>query len=102
MLRWLVEVETAVLTPQLSSLPDVTEAFAAYQPSLHTYLKREIDGGVNGRTLLRLAALWHDVGKKESQTIDENGRIRFLGHDVVGAKIAEKQPASSRLQQSSH
>jgi tRNA nucleotidyltransferase/poly(A) polymerase len=37
---------------------------------------------------LLLAGVFHDVGKKATQTMDENGRIRFLGHDKVGADIA--------------
>jgi poly(A) polymerase len=37
-----------------------------------------------------LAALLHDVGKPATRTIDEKGRIRFFGHEVAGAEIAEK------------
>ncbi|MCP5097097.1 MAG: HD domain-containing protein, partial [Chloroflexi bacterium] len=37
---------------------------------------------------LRLAGLLHDVGKGKTQSIDENGRIRFLTHEKVGATMA--------------
>ncbi|MCA9980040.1 MAG: HD domain-containing protein [Anaerolineales bacterium] len=31
----------------------------------------------------------HDIGKPETRTVDEEtGRIRFLGHEAVGAKLA--------------
>ncbi len=37
---------------------------------------------------LKLAALLHDTGKPAARTIDEGGRIRFIGHEKVGAKSA--------------
>ncbi len=35
------------------------------------------------------ATLLHDIGKPPCGTVDENGRIRFNGHDRVGARMAE-------------
>lgn len=40
--------------------------------------------------VLRLAALFHDVAKPLTQTVESDGRIRFLGHERVGASLAEK------------
>lgn len=41
------------------------------------------------RTLvMALASLLHDVGKPRSRTV-EDGRIRFIGHEDVGAEMAE-------------
>ncbi len=40
------------------------------------------------RSLLFFAALYHDVCKPETNTIDESGRIRFFDHDVKGAEVA--------------
>jgi poly(A) polymerase len=39
--------------------------------------------------VLRLAALLHDVGKHPTMTND-NGEIHFYGHQIVGARIAER------------
>jgi len=36
---------------------------------------------------LRLAALFHDLGKPETRSVAENGRILFIGHDEAGARI---------------
>lgn len=47
-----------------------------------------LDGVGWGDPILSLAALFHDVGKPVSQTFDESGRIRFYGHEEVGADIA--------------
>lgn len=37
---------------------------------------------------LCLAVLLHDIGKPLTRTLDETGRIRFNGHDGVGAEMA--------------
>jgi putative nucleotidyltransferase with HDIG domain len=90
-LRWLVAVETAVVDQQPVDLPelsDIQPQFAEFSESLQEHLAREMGSGLNGRLLLRLDGVFHDVGKKETQTLAEDGRIRFLGHDKVGAEIA--------------
>ena len=38
---------------------------------------------------LCLATLLHDIAKPPTQTTDEDGRIRFNGHDALGAQMAE-------------
>jgi poly(A) polymerase len=38
---------------------------------------------------LCLAVLLHDIAKPPCRTVDETGRIRFNGHDAMGAQIAE-------------
>ena len=40
------------------------------------------------RTLLYLAGLCHDLGKPATQTFARDGRIRFPGHDHLGAEMA--------------
>jgi tRNA nucleotidyltransferase/poly(A) polymerase len=37
---------------------------------------------------LKLAALLHDTGKPAAHSVDQQGRIRFIGHQKGGAKIA--------------
>ncbi len=37
---------------------------------------------------LFLAALYHDIAKPSCKTVDENGRVRFIGHDEEGVEIA--------------
>ena len=38
---------------------------------------------------LVLSVLFHDIGKPATAAVDENGRIRFNGHDRVGAEMTE-------------
>ncbi len=54
------------------------------------YFDREVRGVSSRKTLLKLAALLHDIAKPEAKTIEPDGRIRFLGHAKVGAeKVAD-------------
>jgi poly(A) polymerase len=39
---------------------------------------------------LVLSALFHDIGKPPTSEIDETGRIRFNGHDRIGAEMTEE------------
>jgi len=39
---------------------------------------------------LAMGVLFHDVGKKPTAKVDENGRIRFNEHESVGADMAEQ------------
>ncbi len=49
------------------------------------------------RALLFFAALYHDVAKPDTQAADENGRLRFLGHDEQGSRIAAQRGEMLRL-----
>lgn len=39
---------------------------------------------------LAFGALLHDIGKPRTSRTDKTGRIRFNGHDLVGARMAEE------------
>lgn len=42
-----------------------------------------------GSLPLVFSVLFHDIGKPPTSTVDETGRIRFNGHDRVGAEMTE-------------
>jgi putative nucleotidyltransferase with HDIG domain len=93
-LRWLAKVENAIVPEAAQvepTLAAVQALFSDYATPLAAHLARDIDGGVDGRLLLRLAALFHDVGKRETQEVGEDGRIRFLGHETTGAMAAARR-----------
>lgn len=90
-LRWLAIVEQVILFGQPA--PDrrlkVAQAHLTnFVPGLNQHFEREVDGGLDGYLILRLGALFHDVGKPSTQEIDPDGRIRFYGHDKIGATIS--------------
>jgi len=82
-----------VLGLRVRELEPWGEAFA-------THLDESLGPGVTRREALKLAALLHDISKPETRTV-EDGRTRFLGHDVRGAErvaeIATRWRLSGRL-----
>lgn len=57
-------------------------------PELSSHLDGVVGDGQSHRTLLRLTALLHDVGKPRCKSFDEHGRMRFFEHGEVGAAMA--------------
>jgi putative nucleotidyltransferase with HDIG domain len=49
------------------------------------------------RALLFYAALYHDISKPGTESRDESGRIRFFGHDSLGAEVAAQRARSFNL-----
>jgi putative nucleotidyltransferase with HDIG domain len=43
------------------------------------------------RAALFFAALYHDIQKPATRSVDETGRVRFFDHDVQGAEIASQR-----------
>lgn len=43
-----------------------------------------------GDLVASLGVLLHDVGKPPTRSVDAEGRVRFLGHEAVGAEAAER------------
>lgn len=44
--------------------------------------------GRTHRALLKLTALLHDVAKPQTRAVQPDGRVRFFGHDDIGAQVA--------------
>ncbi len=49
------------------------------------------------RPLLFLAALYHDVAKPRTRTVDENSRVRFFEHDALGSELAAQRAQGLHL-----
>lgn len=59
-----------------------------YREQYAEHFSRLMNADRSMRGLLFFTALYHDVAKPRSLTTDENGRIRFWGHDQGGADMA--------------
>jgi len=84
-------VESVLLDGIIANGPassSIERDLGRYRESLREHFSRPIQGPVNGRLLLRLGAVFHDSGKKKTKSVEEDGRIRFFGHEKVGARIA--------------
>jgi len=64
---------------------EFTEGFAI--PEAPTYLKEFGEEVLKDKGAVKLAALYHDVGKPLT-VAEKEGRLTFYGHDKVGAPIA--------------
>ena len=49
------------------------------------HLAEPLGSGLTRRKVLKMAVLLHDVAKPETRSVDPDGRIRFTGHDRIGA-----------------
>jgi putative nucleotidyltransferase with HDIG domain len=52
------------------------------------HLAESLGGGLTRREVVKVATLLHDVGKPETRSVDPDGRVRFSGHDRLGAERA--------------
>jgi putative nucleotidyltransferase with HDIG domain len=75
------------------------DAIDPWGAELTRHLGEPLGDDLRRLEILKLAALLHDVAKPETRTV-EHGRVRFIGHDVIGAEraraIAERWRLSRR------
>ncbi len=89
-LRNLISIENILVGADEYSDPRLQRAATLLSGNLlqlAEHLARPVQGGINGRLLLRLSALFHDVGKAETRLDESNDSIRFFDHDQVGSKM---------------
>lgn len=60
-------------------------------------LENERHPGSPPDTVLRLAALLHDIGKPATKKVEAGGAVTFHHHDIVGAKLARKRLTALRF-----
>ena len=84
------EISDPLTVMLLSHLGRFREQFAT-----HFSESLNIDRSV--RAALFFAALYHDVEKPATKSVDEAGRIRFFDHDVRGAEVAAKRGQAFNL-----
>ena len=59
-----------------------------WSEDLQAHFNREMGNRSTRKSLLKLAALLHDIAKPQTKEIDETGRARFLGHPQDGADLS--------------
>ena len=68
-----------------------------WTPESETHFNRQATDGHTRRTVLKLAALFHDVAKPQTKSLDAAGRTRFFGHSEQGAEVAAKRLGQLRV-----
>ncbi len=59
-----------------------------HDPAIAAYLQEPLGGSRSRRSVMKLAALLHDIGKPDTRK-RENGRTSFHGHEHVGRNIVK-------------
>lgn len=67
------------------SLP--LDVLAPYAENLQAHVSQHTGEGRPRWVTLKLAALLHDTGKSAVRAVDEDGRIRFIGHEAASVEI---------------
>jgi putative nucleotidyltransferase with HDIG domain len=115
-LGWLPELASCAETPQnhyhhldvLEHTREVVRNLAEFRRgrysilgSLSDQLRQHLESpgpdGWSREALLVLAGLLHDIGKPETLSHHHTGRIRFIGHELVGAEKARTVAARLKL-----
>jgi putative nucleotidyltransferase with HDIG domain len=69
---------------ELSLVPLLLSPFSR---RLSAHLSQPISGDRTRLTVLKLAALLHDLGKPATRSVDDEGGIHFYGHEGEGAEV---------------
>lgn len=88
--------------PDSDSAADLTLGLASvrlgrYRAPLGQHLDERLSDERPVRALLLFAALIHDVGKPATRHQEADGRVRFLEHEQVGAKLVAARAFQFRL-----
>ena len=62
---------------------------------LQAYLSETSAQGIPRSAIVKFALLYHDVAKPQTRSVKEDGRVRFIEHEKIGAEIVSK--AAKRL-----
>jgi putative nucleotidyltransferase with HDIG domain len=69
----------------------LTLRLGRYREQLAEHFAKSLNTDRSVRAALFFAALYHDVQKPATRSVDEDGRIRFFDHDVQGAEAASQR-----------
>ncbi|NQW17388.1 MAG: HD domain-containing protein [Chloroflexi bacterium] len=61
-----------------------------HAPDFPEYFDEEVGDGQSRATLLKMACLFHDIGKPDTKTTTEQGKTQFLGHGELGAQLVSE------------
>jgi putative nucleotidyltransferase with HDIG domain len=68
-----------------------------YRQQIAEHLAKRLNPERSQRSLLKFAALYHDVGKPLTRSQDPDGRIRFFAHDQVGTDVVVARAHNLKL-----
>jgi poly(A) polymerase len=75
----------------------LTLRLGQYREQFATHFAESLNADRSVRAALFFAALYHDIQKPFTGSIEEGGRIRFFDHEVQGAEVAAKRARAFNL-----
>ncbi len=78
-----VKVAESVIYAQGYFEDHIRQAYEEHAKELISGTHRRID-------LIKLGALFHDIGKPSAKKVDPTGRTRFRGHEITGAELVKE------------
>jgi putative nucleotidyltransferase with HDIG domain len=75
----------------------LTLRLGRFRERLAEHFAKSLNTDRSVRAALFFAALYHDVQKPATRSVDETGGIRFFDHDIQGAEIASQRARSFNL-----
>lgn len=98
-LEGVVAVAVGQTEPMSEDVPsaawgDLERTLGQFAGNVAQHLAVGVSGGRDRTQLFKLAALFHDVGKPKTQSEEDDGRIHFHNHELIGAQMA-----AARLQE---
>ena len=64
------------------------DGLSSFSADLRNHLSERTSAERTRGTMLRWAALLHDLGKPKTRSVEVDGRVRFLRHESVGGELA--------------
>jgi poly(A) polymerase len=88
----------ALLLPEVAAQKGCTQS-PDYHPEgdVHEHVRLMLSHLREPTPILAWSVLLHDIGKPRTRTVDSDGRIRFHGHEGVGAHMARELLARLRF-----
>ena len=71
------------------SKEDTIVADVPWNEDIAEHFAEEVSDGQDRITILKLAALLHDIAKPKTKKVQEDGRTRFFGHHTEGASMVD-------------
>lgn len=75
----------------------LTLRLGRFREQIAAHFAQSLNADRSVRAALFFAALYHDVEKPASRSVDEAGRIRFFDHDIRGAETASRRARELNL-----
>ncbi|MEN8240865.1 MAG: HD domain-containing protein [Chloroflexota bacterium] len=68
-----------------------------YRDRISEHFNRQLNPDRSISALLFFAGLYHDITKPRHRSVEEDGRIRFIGHEQSGAQVTRQRAEALRL-----